>query len=57
VPWTGVDRNVPYCDTYSSGIFYGAGDGGKPRGRLEEVLAKTAKGDVKNWIQDLPKIS
>ena len=57
VPWTGVERNVRSCHTYSSGIFYAAMDGGEPRGRLEDVLAKTAKGDVENWIQDMPKES
>lgn len=55
VPWTGVERNILSCHTYSSGIFYGTEDGGKPRGRLDDVLAKTAKGDVENWIQDMPK--
>ncbi len=55
VPWTGVERNIPSCHTYSSGIFYAKGGGEKQRGELKEVLAKTAKGEVKNWIQDLPK--
>lgn len=53
VPWKGVEQNVPSCHTYSSGIFYANGDGGKQRGELKDVLAQTAKGDVKNWIQDL----
>lgn len=52
--WTGVERNVPSCHTYSSGIFYAAMNGGEPRGRLEDVLAKTAKGDVENCIQNMP---
>jgi len=53
VGWTGAERYIPSCHTYSSGIFYGCPDKEEPRGLLEDVLAKTAKGDVHNWIQQI----
>ncbi len=51
VPWTGVERSLPFCHTYSSGICFANRDGEKPRGRLQDVLSKTARGNVQNWIQ------
>jgi hypothetical protein len=52
--WSGVRQSIPSCHTYSSGIFYGF-RGNPPRGRLDKVLASTAKGKVENWIQNTPK--